>query len=113
MPSSGIWRRVDSCVNRLFGGMSRLHLQGRKIRERGIISSRWNQTHISSLLADFYTLKMEAIHSSESSVHTRSTRRHIPEDGILHSHRCGNLKSYIVRLGFAWGLSSLYPNTIL
>jgi hypothetical protein len=28
------------------------------------------------------------------SVHTRSTRRHIPEDGILHSHRRKNLKSY-------------------
>jgi hypothetical protein len=23
------------------------------------------------------------------------TQRHIPEDGILHSHRCENLKSYI------------------
>jgi hypothetical protein len=29
-----------------------------------------------------------------ASVHTRSTRRHIPEDGILHSHRRENLKSY-------------------
>jgi hypothetical protein len=37
--------------------------------------------------ADFSTLKMEAIHFSETSVHTRSTRRHIPENGILHSHR--------------------------
>jgi hypothetical protein len=27
---------------------------------------------------------MEAIRSSATSVHTRSTRRHIPEDGILH-----------------------------
>jgi hypothetical protein len=34
------------------------------------------------LRADFSTLKMEAIRSSETSVHTRSTRRHIPEDGI-------------------------------
>jgi hypothetical protein len=29
------------------------------------------------------TLKMRAIRSSETSVHTRSTRRHIQEDGIL------------------------------
>jgi hypothetical protein len=36
--------------------------------------------------------------SSETSVHTRSTRRHIPEDGILHSHRHENLKSYILFL---------------
>jgi hypothetical protein len=35
-----------------------------------------------------------AIPSSEMSVHTRSTLRHIPEDGILHSHGRENLKSY-------------------
>jgi hypothetical protein len=33
-----------SCVNRRFGGMYRLHLQGRKIRERGTSVSRWLQT---------------------------------------------------------------------
>jgi hypothetical protein len=33
--------------------------------------------------ADFSILKMEAIRSSETSVHTRSRRHHIPEDGIL------------------------------
>jgi hypothetical protein len=33
--------------------------------------------------ADFPTLKMEAVGSSETSVHTKSTRRHIPEDDIL------------------------------
>jgi hypothetical protein len=38
---------------------------------------------ICSSLADSSTLKMEAIHSSETSVHTRSARRHIPEDGIF------------------------------
>jgi hypothetical protein len=41
-----------------------------------------------------YTPKMEAIHSSETSVNTISTRRHIPEDDLLHSHRRENLKSY-------------------
>jgi hypothetical protein len=40
-----------------------------------------------------YTLKMEAIHSSETSVGKISTQHHIPEDGILHSHRRGNLKT--------------------
>jgi hypothetical protein len=39
--------------------------------------------HAGSSLAEFSTLKMEEIHSSETSVHTRSTQRHIPEDGIL------------------------------
>jgi hypothetical protein len=37
---------------------------------------------------------MEAIRSSETSVDTRSTQRHIPENGILHSHRCEHLRSY-------------------
>jgi hypothetical protein len=47
-----------------------------------------------SSLVDFYTLKMEATCSSKTSVQTISTWGHIPEDGILHSHRYENLKSY-------------------
>jgi hypothetical protein len=50
--------------------------------------------HAGSQLADFFTLKMEAIRSSETSVNARSTQRHISEDDILHSHRCESLKSY-------------------
>jgi hypothetical protein len=51
------------------------------------------------------TLMMEAIHSfdtsvllddeGDTSILTRGTRRSIPEDGILHSHRRENLKFYI------------------
>jgi hypothetical protein len=43
---------------------------------------------------------MEAIRSSETSVLTKARRRHIPEDGILHSHRRENLKSYIALTGW-------------
>jgi hypothetical protein len=41
---------------------------------------------------------MEAIQFSETSVLTRATLRHIPEDGILY-HRRENLKSSIALTG--------------
>jgi hypothetical protein len=47
------------------------------------------------------TRMMEAIRSSETSVLTEVTRRNIPEDGILHSHRRENLRSYIALTGWA------------
>jgi hypothetical protein len=77
-----------SCVSRRFGRIHRLHLQGRKIRERGTSVSRCLQTATCSpwfLARGFSTLKMEMIRSSETSIHTRFTRLHIPEDGILQN----------------------------
>jgi hypothetical protein len=47
------------------------------------------------------TLMMEAIRSSDTSVLIRATRRHIPEDGTVHSDRRENLKSYIALNGWA------------
>jgi hypothetical protein len=46
--------------------------------------SNWNLSlqpaaHTCSLLADYSTLKMEAIRSSETSIYQSSTQRHIPE----------------------------------
>jgi hypothetical protein len=47
-----------------------------------------------AVTSNLNTLKLQAIRSSETPVLTRPTWRNIPEDGILHSHRRENLKSY-------------------
>jgi hypothetical protein len=65
-----------SCVDRRFGGTYLLHLQGST-------HSLHPPANASASLANFVTLKMEAIRSSETSVNTRPTQCHIPEDDIL------------------------------
>jgi hypothetical protein len=62
------------CVNQRFGWTYRLHLQGRKICERGTNLSR-----------------------SETSVHTRYTRCHIQEDSMVQNmdvFLCENVFSF-------------------
>jgi hypothetical protein len=56
-----------------------------------VTSRKHPPAHAGSSLVDFSTLKMEAIRSSETSVYTSSTRRYIPEDGILQQSFCTNI----------------------
>jgi hypothetical protein len=91
-------RSRKSCVNWRFASIFRVE---KFVSEEPACSG--------SSLADFSTLKMETIRSSETSVHTRSTRRHIPEDGILHSHRCENLKCYELRTVRIKAMKSSWP----
>jgi hypothetical protein len=55
----------------------------------------------SSWLADYYTLMMEAIFSSEGLVFRRAAPRNIQEDGISRSHRREDLNSYIALTDWA------------
>jgi hypothetical protein len=45
---------------------------------------------------------MEATLSSDMSLFTRTARRNIPEDGIIHSQRPEDLKVYIALTGWTF-----------
>jgi hypothetical protein len=52
------------------------------------------RTDVVSSSPIFVNLMKQALSSSKTSVLTRSSRRNIPEDAILHSHRRENFTSY-------------------
>jgi hypothetical protein len=47
----------------------------------------YSAVHAGLLIGSISTLKMEMIFSSETSVHTLTTRHYIPEDGNTHNYR--------------------------
>jgi hypothetical protein len=64
----------------------------RTLRFRSILRLLVTANIPSSLI--LVTLMMEALNCSETSVLIRTTRRNVPEDSNLHSHRRENLKAY-------------------
>jgi hypothetical protein len=108
MSSSGIWRRIDL----VWTDVSEERIASiLRVEKSASLEPAWAggcrldnfdcwlslqpPTHASSSIAHFSTLKMEAIRSSETSVHTWSIRRHIPEDGTLQE--CCSSQSYKIR----------------
>jgi hypothetical protein len=71
MPSSEMWRHVD------------------------LVWTEVSEERIASIFSAEKSGSAESAWPGGYSLHTadtRSTRRHIPEYSILHSHRCENLK---------------------
>jgi hypothetical protein len=115
-----VWLLQEPTIRRSY----RLHHQGNKNwRSRNNVSSNYQPKHTAKKYYVYYvflrsllhlividnaipsslsrfTLMMGALGSSETLVLIRATRRNITEDGILHSHRRKNLKSYIALTGW-------------
>jgi hypothetical protein len=81
MPSSGMLRRVAVVRTVVLGVTYRLHHQGEK---SSVLTRVYQRRHSSYILVN---LMMETVRSSDSSVLTRLTRRHITEGEILQSLR--------------------------
>jgi hypothetical protein len=87
MPSSGMLRRVALVRTDVSEEPRASIITMTGIGELGTLAVTSNRRML--------TLLLEVVGSSEPSVRTRATRRNIPGDGILHSHRRENLKYYI------------------
>jgi hypothetical protein len=95
MVSSGMLRRVARVRTDVSEELNASFIRVTRIGELETTLVTASVVHSSPILV---TLMKEALRSSESSFLTRGTRRNIPEDAILHSHRRENLKSYRISL---------------
>jgi hypothetical protein len=95
--SSVMWRRVTFVRSKVSEDRVAYIFRVTRIGELGTsaVTSNW------STLRRNTNYKKKGALSFEISVLTRVTRRHIPEDGILHSRRRENLKSYTALTGLS------------
>jgi hypothetical protein len=104
MLSFGMSRRVTLVKTEVSEGGIASIIREKRITELGTLAKRSNLRSVLQLLVTakgfpcvliLFTMTLEAIRSSETSILTKATLRSIPEDDIRHSHRRENLKSYI------------------
>jgi hypothetical protein len=93
-------------INRRFGGTCRLYFQGRRNNTSQSVSNRLT-LFLACVISS--VLRMEATCSSETSVYNKPTGRHIPEGGILHSHRSENLNPWMSVIVFQSTLNMPRP----
>jgi hypothetical protein len=104
MVSSGILRRVALVRTGVSEELSASFIRVTRIGELGTTLAAVRRLLVAASVVPsspiLVTLIKEALCTSETSVLTRATRRNIPEDTILHSHRRENLKSYVALTGW-------------
>jgi hypothetical protein len=92
MASSGMLRRVAVVRTDVSEELSASFIRVKRIGALGTTLAVTSNRRM--LRRNTNTLMMEAPSSYETSAHTRATRRNVPEDAILHSHRRENLRFY-------------------
>jgi hypothetical protein len=102
MASSGMLRRVAFVRTDVSEESSASFIRMTRVGELGTTLAATSNRDIPSSPI-LVTLMKEALDSSEMSVLTRTTRRNIPEDTIVHSHPRENLKSYMKEMVTRYG----------